>query len=71
MSSTAKIQVTDSIFDCDNCSNTIERILQKKPGIEEVRTNEANRHLEVEYNSSQIRAKTIRQIVEQWGYNPG
>jgi len=63
-----KIQVTDSVFDCDTCANTIEQVLWRQAGIEGVTTDETNEILEMNYDPTQTDATTIEQIVARWGY---
>jgi copper chaperone CopZ len=68
MSDTVHIHVTNSVFDCDTCANTIERVLKKTAGVEKVQIDDEASQLEVGYDTAQIEDEAIREIVEEWGY---
>lgn len=68
MSDTVRVHVTNSVFDCDTCANTIERVLEKTAGVEKVRIDDEDSQLEVGYDTAQIEEEAIRKIVEEWGY---
>lgn len=68
MSDTARIQVTDSVFDCDTCANTVERVLEKTAGVETVEIDAGANRVTVGYDTGRIEAEEIQQVVEEWGY---
>jgi len=70
MSTTARIRVIDSVFDCENCANTIEQVLLEKGGIEDITVDDAERELEVRFHQSQMDEDRIAGIIEEWGYTP-
>jgi len=70
MSTTTRIHVTDSVFDCENCANTIERVLLKKGGVEDITVDDTERKLEVRFHRSQMDEDRIVELVEEWGYAP-
>jgi len=70
MSATTSVPVTASVFDCQNCANTIERVLQKEDGVEAVAADERARELEIRFDQSRIEELRLRQLVEEWGYGP-
>lgn len=70
MSATVRIHVTDSVFNCDACANTVERVLKKTTGVEKVQVNNEASELEVGYDTTQIEEESIQKTVEEWGYTP-
>ncbi|WP_128906026.1 heavy-metal-associated domain-containing protein [Halorubrum amylolyticum] len=70
MVSTTQIRVTDSVFACENCANTIERVLLKKGGVEDVTVDGSEKELEVRFHRSRMDEDRIVELVEEWGYTP-
>lgn len=70
MSEIARINVADSVFECDVCSNTVGNVLQQTVGVEDVVTDEATRCLEVSYDPRQTNRTELESIVAEWGYAP-
>lgn len=70
MIGTVHISLAESVFDCDSCANTIERVLRKTAGIERVRIEDAADRVEVAYDPALLEPDEITQIVDDWGYAP-
>lgn len=70
MSDTTNVRVTASVFDCQNCANTIERVLQKEHGVEAVAADEQAQALQIRFDQSRVEERRLRQLVEEWGYGP-
>jgi Zn2+/Cd2+-exporting ATPase len=56
-------------MDCDNCARTLERGIQKLPGIEHARVNFGAARLDLAFNSSSITIDGINRRVDQLGYS--
>lgn len=70
MVETVQITVVESVFDCDSCANTIERVLQKTAGIERVHIEDAVNRVDVVYDPALLEPDEIIQIIDNWGYAP-
>lgn len=70
MSATTRIRVTNSVFDCEHCANTIERVLLKKGGVEDITVDDTEQILEVQFDRSRMDEDRIAELVEKWGYTP-
>lgn len=70
MNATTQIRVIDSTFDCENCATTIDRVLSKEGGVENITVDDAERELEVQFDRSQIDEDRIAGIIKEWGYTP-
>jgi Cu+-exporting ATPase len=53
---------------CSACAKTIERVLKKLPGVQEVSVNFATEKLSINYNESKVRLSDIQSAVEKAGY---
>lgn len=71
MSAMIRIRLTDPVFDCEQCANTIERVLLKDGGVEDITIHDAEQELEVQFNRSRMDEDRIVDVVEEWGYTPG
>jgi len=70
MSATTRIRVTDSVFDCEHCANTLERVLLKNGGVEAITVDDRERELKIRFDQSQMDEDRIAHLVEEWGYMP-
>jgi len=70
MSDTVQIRVTNSVFGCSTCANTVERVLEKTAGVEEILIDDGSDQLTVGYDATRVEPKEIERIVEEWGFVP-
>jgi Cu+-exporting ATPase len=65
---TTKLVLNIGGMSCINCARTIEKALNKTPGITHATVNLAAEKALIEYNSNQIEQKTIEDIITETGY---
>jgi copper chaperone CopZ len=70
MTTTTSVPVTDSVFDCENCANTIEHVLRAESGVKDVVVDDAERSLDVRFDRSETGEDRISRLVAEWGYTP-
>jgi copper chaperone CopZ len=70
MDSIATVPVTDTVFECDNCENTIITVLEGTAGVDGVTIETDNRALAIEYDPETTNDEELHEIVETWGYAP-
>jgi copper chaperone CopZ len=70
MTATARVSVTNSVFDYDHCANTIERVLMKAEGVKTITIADGEQYIEVHYDQSLTDEERVEQIVAEWGYRP-
>jgi len=70
MTTTTSVPVTDSVFDCENCANTIEQVLRAESGVKDVVVDNAERELDIRFDRSETSEDRISRLVAEWGYTP-
>jgi len=70
MNSIATVPVTGTVFECDNCENTIVHVLEGTAGVGGVTIETDDRVLSIAYDPEITNDEELRGIVETWGYAP-
>jgi copper chaperone CopZ len=70
MDQTATVPVSDTVFECDNCENTIVHVLEGTSGVDGVSVETDNRVLTIAYDPEITNDEELHDIVETWGYAP-
>lgn len=70
MDSIATVPVTDTVFECDNCENTIVHVLEETTGVDEVSVQTDDRTLAIAYDSEATSDVELHDVVKSWGYAP-
>ncbi|MFC6838313.1 heavy-metal-associated domain-containing protein [Halomarina ordinaria] len=70
MDSIATVPVTDTVFECDNCENTIVTVLEGTAGVDGVSIETDDRVLSIAYDPETTTDEELHDLVETWGYAP-